>query len=138
MPRHVVATLGEIADGGRKIVAINGREIGVFRLGEEFFAIYNWCPHEGAELCKGSLVSRCRSDRPGEYALERRGEMLRCPWHGWEYDIRTGQSWCDPASVKIKTYEVNVEAGKELVKGPYVAETVPVIVENSYVVLEIV
>ncbi len=35
---------------------------------------------------------------PGEYRMSRPGEMLKCPWHGWEFDIRTGQSWCEPTN----------------------------------------
>jgi 3-phenylpropionate/trans-cinnamate dioxygenase ferredoxin subunit len=69
--------------------------------------------------------------------LERVGEMLRCPWHGWEFDIKTGQSWCHPESVKARTYQVAVVAGETLAKGPFVAETVPVSVEQNYVVVEL-
>ncbi len=56
----------------------------------------------------------------------REEELLRCPWHGWEFDIRTGQSWCDPDSVRARTYSVTVEPGEALAKGPFVAETLPV------------
>lgn len=137
MAKHVVAKADEIADGSRKIVTLNGREVGVFRIGDEYFALFNRCPHEAAALCKGPLVSKCVSDRPGQYRLERKGEMLRCPWHGWEFDIRTGQSWCDPDSLKARTFEVEVEPGEYLLKGPYVAETIPVTVESEYVVVEL-
>ena len=63
-------------------------------------------------------------------------EFLRCPWHGWEFDIRTGQSWCDPNSVKARPFAVTVEPGENLVKGPYVAETFPIAVEEDYLVIE--
>ena len=63
--------------------------------------------------------------------------FLQCPWHGWEYDLRTGQSWFDPARVLVRKYDVSVEPGQELQKGPYVAETYPVSVEQQYVVVEI-
>jgi 3-phenylpropionate/trans-cinnamate dioxygenase ferredoxin subunit len=63
--------------------------------------------------------------------------MLRCPWHGWEFDIRTGQSWCEPDGAKARTYNVSVEPGETLAKGPFVAETVPVSVERDYVVVEV-
>ena len=57
--------------------------------------------------------------------------MLRCPWHGWEFDIKTGQSWCHPESVKARTYKVEVVPGEALAKGPFVAETVQVTVERT-------
>jgi hypothetical protein len=63
--------------------------------------------------------------------------MLRCPWHGWEFDMRNGQSYFDPARVKVRTYPVVIEDGETLAKGPFVAETFPVYVEDSYVVVEI-
>ena len=64
-----------------------------------------------------------------------KGEIIRCPWHGWEFDIRTGQSYCDPGRVGTRIYPVAVEGGDTIVEGPYVAETVPVSVENRYVVV---
>ncbi len=137
MARHVVASLGEIAPGDCKIVTVQGREIGVFNVGGEHFALINRCPHEGAPLCRGVLVGLAESDRPGQFRLVRQGEMLRCPWHGWEFDIRTGQSWCDPDSVRARSYAVTVEPGEALAKGPFVAETVPVSVEREYVVVEV-
>jgi 3-phenylpropionate/trans-cinnamate dioxygenase ferredoxin subunit len=66
--------------------------------------------------------------------------LLRCPWHGWEFDMRNGQSWFDPKRVKVRAFPVVVESGQSLVedlaKGPYVAETFPVHVEDSYVIVE--
>jgi nitrite reductase/ring-hydroxylating ferredoxin subunit len=137
MARHVVASVGEIAPGDCKIVTVQGREIGVFNVGDEHFALINRCPHEGAPLCRGVLVGLAESDRPGQFRLVRQGEMLRCPWHGWEFDIRTGQSWCDPDTVRARSYAVTVEPGETLAKGPFVAETVPVSVEREYVVVEV-
>ena len=137
MTRHVVATVDEIAPGTCKIVTVKGREIGVFHVNDGFFAIINRCPHQGAPLCRGALLSRLESPAPGEYRLTRHGEMLRCPWHCWEFDIRTGQSWCDPDSLLARTYAVEVEPGVTLAKGPFEAETVPVSVEQDYVVITV-
>jgi nitrite reductase/ring-hydroxylating ferredoxin subunit len=66
----------------------------------------------------------------------RKDEFLRCPWHGWEFEISTGQSWCDPKNLKIRQFPVAVERGRELVKGPYSAETFPVAIEQRYVIIE--
>lgn len=137
MARHVVASAGEIAPGERKIVTLRGREIGVFNIGGEYFALLNRCPHQGGELCRGTLVGLVTSSEPGRFDYARPGEMLKCPWHGWEYDVRTGQSWCDPNDTKVKAYEVKVEPGAALVRGPYVAETFPVSVEQDYIVVEL-
>jgi len=135
--KHVVAALGEIAPGACKIVTVAGREIGVFNIRDEYFALINRCPHEGAALCLGAIMPRFESDRPGEYRLSHHGEMLRCPWHGWEFDIKTGESWCHPESVKARSYPVTIVPGEALAKGPFVAETVKVAVDANYVVVEL-
>ena len=137
MGRHVVAAVGEIAEGERKLVTLEGRESGVFNVKGEFYALLNKCPHSGAELCRGMVIGLAQSDEPGEYTLTRPGEFLRCPWHGWEFDIRTGQSWFDPKKVRTRAYKTTIEPGAELVKGPYVAETFAVRVEENYVVIDI-
>jgi nitrite reductase/ring-hydroxylating ferredoxin subunit len=137
MARHVVAAAGEIAPGGRKLVTLSGREIGIFNHDGEYFALLNRCPHQGGALCKGTLVGLVTSQQPGRFDYSRRGELLKCPWHGWAYDIRTGQSWCDPDDTKVKSYEVTVEPGATLAKGPFVAETFAVSVEQDYIVVEV-
>jgi nitrite reductase/ring-hydroxylating ferredoxin subunit len=134
--RQVVARALDVAPGQCKIVTVNGREIGVFNLNGEYFALANRCPHEGGPLCQGHIIPLIQSDGPGQYRLTRHKEFLRCPWHGWEFEIRTGQSWCDPKSTRARQFEVKVESGETLVKGPYVAETFPVSVEEDYLVVK--
>jgi len=86
--KHVVAALGEIPPGGRKLVTADGRAIVVLNLDGEFFALGNRCPHRGGSLCDGNLTGLVLSDEPGHYNYIRRGEIIRCPWHSWEFDIR--------------------------------------------------
>jgi len=136
MGKHVVAPVGDIPPGARKVVTIANRAIVVFNLGGEFFALNDRCPHRGGPLSNGKLTGLVESAQPGEYCYSRPGEILRCPWHAWEFDIRTGRSWCDPQRLRVRHYPVSVEPGTRLVEGPYVAETFSVTVENDYVVLE--
>jgi 3-phenylpropionate/trans-cinnamate dioxygenase ferredoxin subunit len=136
--KHVVARLDEIPPGGRKLVDVAGLSIGVFNLGGELFALRNRCPHQGGPLCEGLLWGLLESPVPGEFSYSRRGEILTCGWHGWEFDVRTGQSWCEPRRLRARTYDVSVEdLSPTRVKGPYVAETYPVTTEAEYVVVEI-
>jgi nitrite reductase/ring-hydroxylating ferredoxin subunit len=136
MARHVVAPVGEIPAGGCKLVSVAGRAIVVFNIAGEFFALNNRCPHRGGSLAHGKLTGLLESPQPGEYCYSRRGEIIRCPWHSWEFDIRTGRSWCDPQRLRARQYPVSVEPGAKLVEGPYKAETFAVSVENDYVVVE--
>jgi nitrite reductase/ring-hydroxylating ferredoxin subunit len=71
--------------------------------------------------------------------MEGEATLLACPWHGWEYDLATGQSFMGPGEPGVKSYDVEVAPGAELAgrePGPYVAETFPVHVEEDYVVID--
>jgi nitrite reductase/ring-hydroxylating ferredoxin subunit len=136
MAKHVIAPLSEFLPGSRKLVEIRGRPIVIFNIKGEFFALANRCPHQGGNLFHGTLVGLVESNEPGCYRYSRRGEIIRCPWHGWEFDVRTGKSWCDPMRVRARQFNVAVAHGSALVEGPYVAETFPVSVEDDYVVLD--
>lgn len=106
--KYVVATVSEIAPGSKKIVEAGGRSIGVYNLDGQFYALRNVCPHQGAQLCKGLVKPLVVSSGPGSFEYEREGEIVRCPWHQWEFDIKTGCMIVDPA-MRTKTYEVTVE-----------------------------
>ncbi|HWK13915.1 MAG TPA: Rieske 2Fe-2S domain-containing protein [Rhizobiaceae bacterium] len=134
--KHVVARVDEVVPGTPLIRTVKGRDIGIFNVGGEFYALLNRCPHQMAELCRGRVTHLVKAPRAGEVEVTREGEFIKCPWHGWEFDIRTGQSYCDPNSIFVRQYGVTVEPGEELVKGPYVAESFPVSVEGKYVVVE--
>jgi 3-phenylpropionate/trans-cinnamate dioxygenase ferredoxin subunit len=146
--KYVVAAVSEIPPGARKIVEVGRRSIGIFNVGGEFFALRNRCPHQGARLCEGTVWGALDAPVPGEYRYDPAPEMVSCPWHGWEFHIRTGQSWCDPERVRTAEFCVSVAAGADLVecdeqtgqyriKGPYQAETFPVAVEDDYLVVEL-
>ena len=135
--RYVVAKASELAPGRSACVSAGGREIALFNVAGKFHALANKCPHESGPLCKGAIVGLSLSDVPGQYRLERPGEFVRCPWHGWEFEIKSGQSYCDPTSVRVRRFDAKVEPGADLVKGPYVAETFTVSIEDDYVVVEI-
>jgi nitrite reductase/ring-hydroxylating ferredoxin subunit len=136
MTRHVVARAAELPPGARKLVRAGNRDIVVFNVGGELFALSDRCPHKGASLSQGKLTGAVASSEPGRYAITRLGEILRCPWHGWEFDMRTGKSWCDPRRVRLKNYSVSVEPGARLAEGPYTAETFAVTVADDYIVVE--
>ncbi len=137
MTRHIVATVDQIPPGARMLVTVDGREIGVFNIGGEYFGIGNRCPHNGASLCKGRIVGLVEANEPGSYEFSRRGELVRCPWHGWEFDLKTGKSRCEPDRTKVRSFELKVEPGAALADSPLKAETFPVSVEKQYVVVEV-
>ena len=106
---RVVAKIADIPVGERLIVKVpaHGKqiEVGVFNVGGEFYAYRNVCPHAGAPICQGKICGTTRAGAVGEYVLEREGEIVRCPWHGWEFDLLTGAQLVD-AKMKLKPYQV--------------------------------
>lgn len=139
--RHVVARADEIPEGERLIVEVGGRSIGIFRIGHRFYALLNRCPHAGAELCRGKLMGWMESDRPGEYRFDPERPLLVCPWHGWEFDVKTGQSYFDPKRTRARAFNVDVKDGAdlptELTEGPYRAERIPIEVDGEYLVVNL-
>lgn len=114
---HRICRVGELPPGNRLVVEIGGRSIGIFRLDDgRFYALRNRCPHRGAPLCEGRLMGLITADRPYHLDRQREGEILRCPWHGWEFDLTTGRSVFMPERVRVKSYPVGVEMAEPAVE----------------------
>jgi nitrite reductase/ring-hydroxylating ferredoxin subunit len=130
MGLHVVARTRELPPGERKIVEVEGRSIGVFNVGGRYYALRNVCPHQGAPLCLGTVTGTAAPSKPGEYSWEREGEILVCPWHGWEFDIMTGRSVFDPHRTRVRNYDVSVGPSDGV-------ETYRISVEDDLVLLHV-
>jgi nitrite reductase (NADH) small subunit len=89
--RHVVCTRAELEREGRRIVRVRGREIGVFSVDGRLFAVRNVCPHHHAPVCLGAVTGTMLPSAVGEYRWGREGLVLRCPWHGFEFDLESGE-----------------------------------------------
>ncbi len=137
MGRHVVGRVTELPPGERTIVEAEGRSIGVFNVHGRFFALRNSCPHQAAPLCLGPIKGMTLPSRPGEYVWARDGEILRCPWHGWEFDLTNGRSIFNPHKMRVRTYTVTVEPGVGAApeEEDESVETFPVTVEDGLVIL---
>ncbi len=144
--RFIVAKVSDIPEGGRLLVEVGGREIGIYRLNGRFHALLNRCPHLGGPLCKGGVVSEIYAPVPGDVRHDASRLFVTCPWHNWEFDVTTGQSYWSESGPKARLFPVGVEPGEkvaaalasgraERVPGPYKAETVPVAVEEDYLVI---
>jgi 3-phenylpropionate/trans-cinnamate dioxygenase ferredoxin subunit len=103
-----VARVDEIAPGGRKIVEVEGRSIGLFNLHGTFVAVLNVCPHQLAPVCRGRLGGTTLPSPPGALRWGREGEILACPWHGWEFDLLTGTALADGRR-HLRLFPVTVE-----------------------------
>jgi nitrite reductase/ring-hydroxylating ferredoxin subunit len=96
------------------IVKVNRTEIGLVRSGDDLYALRNICPHQTGPLCRGKLVHAMASPEPGVMELSETDLLVACPWHGWEFDVRTGSCISD-AKLRVATYPVEVHEGRVLV-----------------------
>jgi nitrite reductase (NADH) small subunit len=119
--RVVVSAVDDLPAGTRRIVVpFRGRAgIGVFNVNGTYYALRNLCPHKAGPLCTGRVSGRVIADAPPTAAetnldLVRDGEIIRCPWHLWEFDVLTGKCLVDP-KVRVKTYPVSIENGDVVV-----------------------
>ena len=116
MARTVVCREDELPPGTRRVVDLDGRSIGVLNVDGTLYAVRNVCPHQGAELCAGTVGGTMLPSEPLVYVYGLEGHVLRCPWHGWEFDLETGEKLFDPTCrARVKTYPVSVEDGNVVV-----------------------
>jgi nitrite reductase/ring-hydroxylating ferredoxin subunit len=110
---YVVCDEEDLPPGSVTIVPVGKFGVGVYNVGGSFFALTNYCPHEGGPLCLGRIqgTNEASPILPDRVAYVRDGTVIRCPWHSWEFDITTGKSLGDPER-GIRIYDVRVEEGK--------------------------
>lgn len=107
--RFEICPTDELPPGERTIVELNGHSIGVFNVEGEYYALKNDCPHQRAPLCMGKVTGTTSSTEPGKVEWKDDGKILRCPWHGWEFDIATGESVFNPHKVRARSFDTAVE-----------------------------
>ena len=117
MAEKFVAKLSEFQDGDRRIVFIGDNEIGVFRHNGEFYAYSNFCLHQGGPACEGLTIARVeerlRPDKTSMGLYFSETDMhFACPWHGMEYDMKTGECVAN-RKLKLKKYKT-LQKGDDL------------------------
>ncbi len=96
-----VINKSDVPSGAGAIAAVGDRQIAVFFLGDSYYAIDSTCPHRGGPLGEGEVD----------------GTIVTCPWHGWEFDVTTGQSPINPAAC-VETFPVKLEGENILIELP--------------------
>jgi nitrite reductase/ring-hydroxylating ferredoxin subunit len=96
------ATLADVAPGQPHLVVANDTRLVLVRVGDRVHAIGDTCSHQGGPLSEGKLS----------------GTRLACPWHGWMYDVRTGQCLFPGRGAAVPAYPVRVDGGDVWVELP--------------------
>src|ERR1700730_424530 len=111
-----VGQVDEFLVGKCRIMKIGDIEIGVVRLASgELHAVRNRCPPRAAPICKGIVAGTWPPSPVGGLDFERDGEVLVCPWHGYEYDIKTGIELYPERPTRLGKFEITVEEGSLIV-----------------------
>jgi nitrite reductase (NADH) small subunit len=108
MKRYRIADAREIRENGRQIVTVKGMEIGVFLVDGEYRAYRSVCPHAGAPVCEGTVGGTNLPSSVYEYEYGQEEQILCCPWHGWEFDLKTGENLVNPRT-RLRSYPVEVK-----------------------------
>lgn len=93
-----VARKDEIEPGAAKTVDVEGTPVALFNVGGRLYATHNTCRHRGGPLGEGELSN----------------SVVTCPWHGWQYDVTTGEKVANP-EIRVEKFEVRVEGDDILV-----------------------
>ena len=88
-----VAMVTDLVAGQPRLVEVEGRRLVLVRVGEQVLALGDVCAHKGGPLHEGKLS----------------GTRLACPWHGWMYDVRTGQCVFPGRGAAVPSYPVRIE-----------------------------
>lgn len=108
-----IGRVEEFPVGAMRVVRAGRLEIGVVRQeGGAFHAVRNRCPHRGAPICKGSMGGTMLPSAPGELAYGLELGVLRCPWHGYEFDIVSGDALFGVTGLRLRTFPVVVRTGE--------------------------
>ncbi|MBD3942093.1 Rieske 2Fe-2S domain-containing protein [Microbacterium sp. NEAU-LLC] len=91
---------------------VDGVEIGLYRVGEGIVAWRNVCPHEAAPVCRGPIAGTRLESAVHEYKYGRHQEVVRCPWHGWEFDLRDGAHLAAGSNARLRGFGVEVRDGR--------------------------
>lgn len=108
--KYKVGGVDELSENGDRLIAeIDGQEVAVFRIEDEFYALANYCVHQAGPLCEGELSEKTEiPDGEWMWESEEGEKVIKCPWHAWRFDVTTGMS-LDDSRYKTPTYEVTIE-----------------------------
>ena len=115
MAEVLVVRQADLLEAGRKVVSVDGVEIGLFQVGTDIYAWRNHCPHQGGPACQGKLMKgveeRLTEDKQS-LGIHYKEDSLNiiCPWHGYEFDVRTGR-YDGAGGLRLKGYPVTVRDG---------------------------
>nr|WP_245332929.1 Rieske 2Fe-2S domain-containing protein [Halarchaeum solikamskense] len=110
-----VGSADEFEDGDRAFVDVDGVEVGVLHVEGEYYALRNYCMHDGGPVCEGETQRKLvgEFEEPGKRVDKSYTDeecIVSCPWHGWSYDLDSGEHLAD-SDIILPTWNTVVEDG---------------------------
>jgi nitrite reductase (NADH) small subunit len=119
--RYIVGSLDDLPPGSMRLVPVGKFGVGVYNVAGELYALTNYCPHRGGPLCTGKVIGWAEpGTNPWEIRMTRPGEIVRCPWHQWEFEIKSGSAIVYQGTQRpysIRMYPVTVDHGQVVLEG---------------------
>lgn len=116
MAEYRAGSVGEFKNGERRLLSCGSAEIGIFLIDGEFYGWYNECTHRGGPVCQGRILMRVTEPVAGDgtvrtQAYHATDRHIVCPWHGYEYNVKTG-AHAGHAALKLRKAAVTVRDGE--------------------------
>ena len=111
MKRQFEIGPADLEPGQRRIIEVDGKSIGLFNVNGAYYALLNRCPHMAGKLCEGPVTGTTLYARPANYKYGRKNELIRCGWHGWEFEIESGRCLVDDR-MRARKYPVTQKDGQ--------------------------
>jgi nitrite reductase (NADH) small subunit len=109
MALHFVTDLDQLDEAKPTMFAVLGRSIGLIKTNGKVYAVRNICPHKRAPVCRGTLRGTMLPSDPSTFVFGLEGQILQCPWHGWEFDLESGSTVCGHEGKKLTLYSVTLK-----------------------------
>src|SRR6516165_6515206 len=111
----IIGKAAAFPDPGRKVVEVDGTEVGVFCRDGKFTAFENVCPHMGGPVCQGKIIARVQEVIAADktslgFAFSKDQTNVACPWHGYEFNISTGQHQGNPR-MRLRPVKIEIVNG---------------------------
>ena len=103
--------MANLSSGESRIVEVKGRSVGIFFVDGQYYALHNRCPHMAGPLCEGPVTGTTLETDKFEFNYGYQNELVRCGWHGWEFEIKSGKCLVDQR-MRARTYPVSEQDGE--------------------------
>ena len=113
---HDLGPLTGYPEGTPLAVKVGHRQVVLVRDRDQVYALRDVCPHQGAQLSAGRVISTCRLRQRGDRWVQTDQRAVQCPWHGWAFGLEDGRALFGSGRVRVRSYSIRVDDGRVRVR----------------------